>query len=470
MTGPNRNLGASEPWGRATEKEIEELKARLRKLEGGRRIDAKAQSILADLVAKAEVQDQLLQDRLNFQDVVTYSTEPPFSNDTAEEDPNDGIGETFPLPDPSEPINPDNPGGDSSDSDFPSPDPDETTPEPEYRWVQEDPLTGVIAGEWTLVDGVWEPRQVGSDYVASGAIIRDKIEQAVLNDIDEANSNANEAVTAANGKNTNYRGPVEPTPPSGGFRPGDIWFDTSDPEGDVVINIWDGSDWVPEKLSAEGISDTIQSAIQDAQDQADFAVTAANGKNTNYTGPNAPTAPAGGFREGDTWFDTSGSVTVINTWNGSSWDAQDIQAELGPGSITSTHIADDAITTPKLAAGAVTANEIAADAVTAGKIAAGSITAGDGVIGTLDAGVITAGTLDADRIGANTITADKLIIGDFENLFNTVPFELGSPEGWEVDGSPSFSSWTADSVQVDPGTTVGRIRNTRFNVTEPGDQ
>ena len=81
-----------------------------------------------------------------------------------------------------------------------------------------------------------------------------------------------------------------------------------------------------------------------------------------------------------------------------------IAGKIGAGAIVANDIAADAITTAKIAAGAVTADEIGAGAVVAGKIAAGSIAADR----------IAAGAITATQIAAGTITAAKLNVADVQ--------------------------------------------------------
>ncbi|QWY83360.1 putative tail protein [Rhizobium phage RHph_X3_2] len=83
----------------------------------------------------------------------------------------------------------------------------------------------------------------------------------------------------------------------------------------------------------------------------------------------------------------------LYTWNGTAYE----KPTPGPGSITSTEIADNSITTPKLTANAVTADKVAANAIVAGKIAAGAVS--------------------ATEIAAQAITASKLFLGDTTNVF-----------------------------------------------------
>lgn len=63
-----------------------------------------------------------------------------------------------------------------------------------------------------------------------------------------AQTTANNAMTAANGKNTVYR---QPTPPTGTFATGDLWFDTANGNR---VSVWDGSQWVPSQFGSMAIS------------------------------------------------------------------------------------------------------------------------------------------------------------------------------------------------------------------------
>jgi len=82
--------------------------------------------------------------------------------------------------------------------------------------------------------------------------------------------------------------------------------------------------------------------------------------------------PASGAFTGEKVFNTTDAK--LYNWTGTAWEAS--ATIPGPGSITTTEIADNAISTPKLAAGAVIASKIAAGSITGNKITANTITGG----------------------------------------------------------------------------------------------
>lgn len=67
-------------------------------------------------------------------------------------------------------------------------------------------------------------------------------------DITAVETIANNAMTAANGKNTIYH---QSTQPTGTFTEGDTWFDTAN---DYAMYTWDGSDWVLEQFGEDSIA------------------------------------------------------------------------------------------------------------------------------------------------------------------------------------------------------------------------
>lgn len=304
-------------------------------------------------------------------------------------------------------------------------------------------VTGLVWGEparfrFTSVD-TSENESEPTSWVSItpvGVVDEDLVETTIRETIEDIEGQVDYAVESADRKSTNYFGPNEPDEPEGGFAVGDTWF--AELDDGVLIHHWDGDAWVQERVSIYSTSRVVTDAIRDAKSQADFAVQAANGKNTIYRGPNSPTPPSDGFKEGDTWFDTSTGDTTIKTWDGAGWVVQELgPTGIAPDAITETHITDDSISTPKLQANAVEADNLAANAVTAGKIATGSIVAGDGVIASLDAGTISTGVLDSDRIGAQTVTADKLVIGGASNL---VPGPGGYEHLYTVGSNNSIAS------------------------------
>ena len=216
---------------------------------------------------------------------------------------------------------------------------------------------------------------------------------------------ATAAQATANGKNTSY---YTPTQPSGGtYKAGDLWFDTDD---NYKLYTYTGSTWqlaqdakAASDLAATKIQTFVQSTTPsavtvgdmwvdtgnqnqlkrasttgttgwvDVRDQmilaasnaATGAQASADGKNTVFYSPSTPSTT--GRKNGDTWFDTDDD-NKIYVWTGG-------------------------------VSGTWTATPFGANA-----------------IANINAGSITAGTLDALRIGAGTISADKLVIGYGQNM------------------------------------------------------
>ena len=139
-------------------------------------------------------------------------------------------------------------------------------------------------------------------------------------------------------------------------------------------------------------------------------------------------------------------------------------AELLPGVITATEIADNAVTTPKLVAGAVVAgkiaanavgaNEIAAGAVVAGKIAANAVTANEIAANAVIAGKIAANAVTADAVAANAITTGKLLVvgGDGASLWPDTNFK--DPTAWVVANWGAFPTQATISDGIAGGTSL----------------
>lgn len=446
-----------------------------------------------------------------------------------------------------------------------------------------------------------------------------------------AQSAATSALTAVDGKSTNYYGPTKPT--GGTYKKGDIWFNTSD--GNRMWS-FDGSDWVDSSderfdnlPSASGGNTVYYQGSQPsggiyikgdiwfdtsknykqfvytgstwqqvadyytAQTDATNALTAANSKNKNIYSPNAPSGT--GYSNGDMWFQTltangqtetklfvydngwkaqllndavfggidaakvvtgylsadrikagslhgdrisagtlsasainaatmtvaSGIFDNLKVSTGmiddlavtdakiANVDAAKIVAnwieagEIKAGSITGTHIAGETITGANILGGTITGNKIAADTVTASNMVAGTITAASGIladasvgtaniinasitdakIASLDASKITAGTIAAARIGAGTITADKMLIHGPNNLIPWNPQagysphifgdgtksnknQPGSGWGYSMSGGTGTNGTFGNFVQFCPSGPSRNGQSTLFDVVE----
>src|SRR5699024_9860867 len=132
---------------------------------------------------------------------------------------------------------------------------------------------------------------------------------------------------SANGKNTIYYSPTEPTPPDGGFNNGDLWFDTSE-EGNNTASVWDGNGWV--SMEAARLA-TIIAAQEALESDLTDVQTSVDGKNTITWNPAAPTLATPGKTVGDMWYRTSGNDIIgYWKWTGSAWVAQMLSTTVIP--------------------------------------------------------------------------------------------------------------------------------------------
>ena len=166
---------------------------------------------------------------------------------------------------------------------------------------------------------------------------------------------------SANGKNTIYYSPTEPTPPELGFNNGDLWFDTSE-EGNNTASVWDGAGWVSmedARLAAIiAAQEALESDLQDVQ-------TSVDGKNKITYDPALPPASYVGV-VGDTWYRTSGNSMIgFWKWDGAAWVQQELSTT---------------------------------------------------VIPQIDIGAGTFGSMDGSRLTAHSITSDRVIIGSGGNV------------------------------------------------------
>ena len=81
-------------------------------------------------------------------------------------------------------------------------------------------------------------------------ITADDVGAPTIADLDATNANVTTAQASANSKNTIYRGGTTPTPPGGGFKINDTWFDTAN---NNRIFVWNGSSWVANNLGTLAI-------------------------------------------------------------------------------------------------------------------------------------------------------------------------------------------------------------------------
>ncbi len=206
---------------------------------------------------------------------------------------------------------------------------------------------------------------ISGNLIASGTIDSSKLSTDVSISIDNANTNASDAINkatqaenaansaqiAADGKNTVYYQPTVPT----NAKINDIWFNTAK---DNQMSVYNGSLWVEEQfgsgaisdqaISAEKIAGDVNTKINDAFTNAEMALgdslEALNSANS------ANLAIAGWCYDNDTTYINGGKI------------------------YTGT------ITVEQIAANTITANEIASHTITAAQIMAGTITAESGVL------------------------------------------------------------------------------------------
>lgn len=69
---------------------------------------------------------------------------------------------------------------------------------------------------------------------------------------------------SADGKSTNYYGPIEPSPDEYKLRIGDTWFDTSGE--DTIVKVWNGVEWRKSGADVDAIRREIEQAQQDIAD------------------------------------------------------------------------------------------------------------------------------------------------------------------------------------------------------------
>ena len=127
------------------------------------------------------------------------------------------------------------------------------------------------------------------------------------------------------------------------------------------------------KEELAGMDSKIDSAVNDAVSKIETP----DGGNHIYASAFEPTAPDGGFKAGDLWYQTNSDsqIAAVKVWNGEQWNGYDLVANslLVAGSVGSTLIADGAVTTAKITAKAITADQIAANTITGDEIKAASV-------------------------------------------------------------------------------------------------
>lgn len=194
----------------------------------------------------------------------------------------------------------------------------------------------IIAATWDVLLERYHEIEVGE----SRASLSRNIDTTIERRLDPVSTRLNIIQTAANGKNSVFRGPTEPF----ARKVGDLWYKPVG-DGEMEMYQWNGTIWelvvstavnseIDTRIEdAKGIaenardeatnaSDRVQKAIDDAKtayDYADSAIRAANGKNTVYRGGSQPSEG----EENDIWFqaiiEDGKEVTKMYVHDGANW-------------------------------------------------------------------------------------------------------------------------------------------------------
>lgn len=194
----------------------------------------------------------------------------------------------------------------------------------------------IIAATWDVLLERYHEIEVGE----SRASLSRNIDTTIERRLDPVSTRLNIIQTAANGKNSVFRGPTEPL----ARKVGDLWYKPVG-DGEMEMYQWNGTIWelvvstavnseIDTRIEdAKGIaenardeatnaSNRVQKAIDDAKtayDYADSAIRAANGKNTVYRGGSQPSEG----EENDIWFQTiiedGKEVTKMYVHDGANW-------------------------------------------------------------------------------------------------------------------------------------------------------
>ena len=353
--------------------------------------------------------------------------------------------------------------------------------------------------------------ELGDDFAASNSITRTV--DYIKGMVHENNERTVNAIVSANGKNTNYYGPNQPSHPA----EGDLWYKDLG-NGDVDLYQYQGGAWVlltstrdlkivekklqdvkaefdqkwqaaqvsDEQIQADieknrreieqsltgaqkdfnakveelkqGDSQVLKQANDFASGKFNLAMQSANGKSTNYYSSTAPSNP----KQGDTWFrvNTDGTVTVL-AWTGSKWQDEEVIRKInmeGRGKIngdklhiTGTTLIDAAVITDAMIKG-VSANKLTAGTIDAGKISVTNINATNINTGIINADLIRAGHLRADRISGGNL--------DFGSV-NALNLRADKITSGTLDAS-RVNITHLDASNIDTGTLNANLITTGF--------
>ncbi|MFF9632867.1 hypothetical protein ACF1GQ_28450, partial [Streptomyces fradiae] len=155
---------------------------------------------------------------------------------------------------------------------------------------------------------------------------------------------------------------------------------------------------------------------------------------------------------------TSGTASAPTTTVGP-YEPRPVADDIGPGGITTTHIADDAITTPKILANAIVTAHLAAGSVDATALKADAITGK-----TITGGTVTGSTVQTSGTGQRLVLNPNA--ADPDDPLNTVPaVELHSGAVSQV--TPGFLS--AKISDDTPARPYVSLRSPAVDTEGPGD-
>ena len=174
-------------------------------------------------------------------------------------------------------------------------------------------LAAGSVGTVQIADGA-----VGTGQIADGAVLGDKLADGTVGTAKLSFDPADYSGS------TVYYGNTEPSPPTGGFKIGDLWLQTTGSTGGsgqpnyLVYRFTSGGTF--QLLQDQGIADSLAAALNAQTDataalaDAATAQATADGKITAFF---QATAPTSGMQTDDLWVDTDDNS--LHRYNGSSW-------------------------------------------------------------------------------------------------------------------------------------------------------
>lgn len=98
------------------------------------------------------------------------------------------------------------------------------------------------------------------ESILSNNSIKNSIKE-LQTDLELTRKEVIEITVSADGKSTNYYGPIEPSPDEYKLRIGDTWFDSSGE--DTIVKVWNGVEWRKSGADVDAIRREIEAAQQD---------------------------------------------------------------------------------------------------------------------------------------------------------------------------------------------------------------